>query len=63
MTMIRSDKDHTFSFTCDGERCTETFTATPHAGFKGSWEQAKAEGWNAVKQGDAWSHQCKDCGS
>jgi hypothetical protein len=63
MTIHRSDKEHVFSFTCDGDRCPSVFEATAHAGFKGSWEEAKIEGWTAIKQGDAWSHMCPDCKS
>jgi hypothetical protein len=61
MAIIRERKDHTVNLQCDD--CSNIFEGDPHESFADMFERAKAEGWAAVKQGDAWSHMCKDCAS
>lgn len=54
-----------FQFICDS--CGEVFTP-PKLGrgsasrdWSESWQEAKSEGWRAVKVWDKWEHRCRTC--
>jgi len=56
---LEYDRDHCIlAIECD---CCEASDEFEGDDFNEAFDEAKAEGWRAFKDGDDWMHKCPDC--
>ena len=56
---VERERD-SITFVCD--ECDDEFVSTGVLDFSDAWEEAREEGWHAIKNiNGTWSHTCDIC--